>query len=83
MPRQPVSAARGDETHNRPEDRAEDQSASKERDRVHRFHMPSIAPGAERLVAPHVKVHRVRQPPGEQAGTDQARAEPEGRSDQN
>ena len=76
--RQPPAAARDDETRGCPEDRAENQAGREKRDGVHRFH----APGAERFThVAHGEAHRVRQPPGEQAGTHQARTESEGRSD--
>ena len=79
---QPVPPACGKSTGKRPQDRTEDQAGRQERDRIHRFQVASGAFATEGFVAAHVEMHRVGQPPREQGGAHQPRAESEGRSDQ-
>ncbi|MDH6287103.1 hypothetical protein M2275_002006 [Rhodococcus opacus] len=74
---QPPTAVGGCVTGERAEARTDNQAGNQERHWIHRFHVQGA-----RLDVPRGEAHRVRQPPGKQTGTHQARAEPECRSDQ-
>ena len=74
---QPPTALGGCVTGERAEARTDNQAGNQERHGINRFHVQGARPDV-----PRGEAHRVRQPPGKQTGTHQARAEPECRSDQ-